>query len=252
MAGAIHLAETVTSTNDAVRDYAGPTDLGGVVVIATQQTAGRGRLGRQWHSPPGLGLYISTLFRPRCTALQALRWTLAAAVAGCEACRDVSGFPVSIKWPNDLIVGSRKLGGLLAELRSGSTTEMVLGWGLNVYHEKVDFPPELRSRATSLRLVSGRLRIDLEALVVSYLSRLAEQAVLLESGDWKRISAAWEALAPGAHDQAVRIVGKDRSQAGARDGITRGVDSTGAMRVECANGEIVTVRMVDSLISLET
>jgi BirA family biotin operon repressor/biotin-[acetyl-CoA-carboxylase] ligase len=252
MAGAIHLVESVTSTNDAVRDYQDATETGSVVVVATEQTAGRGRLGRQWHSPAGLGLYVSTLFRPRCTALEALRWTLAAAVAGCEACRDASGFPVSIKWPNDLMVGTRKLGGLLAELRSGVTTEMVLGLGLNVFHERVDFPPELRSIATTLKLVTGKPGIDLDPLVVVYLTGLAKQTRLLEQGDWDSVSRAWEAMTPTAHGHPVRILGRDQSLQNAREGVTRGVDATGAIRVECGSGEIVSVQMVDSLILLET
>jgi len=252
MAESIHLVQSVTSTNDAVRDHQGAAESGSVVVIATEQTAGRGRLGRQWHSPAGVGLYVSTLFRPHCTPREALRWTLAAAVAGCEACRDVTGFPVSIKWPNDLIVGARKLGGLLAELRSGVSTDMVLGLGLNVYHERVDFPPELRPIATSLKLVSGKPGIDLEQLVVSYLTGLATQARLLEQGDWAGVSRAWEALTPTAHGQAVRILGRNQSLQNAREGVTRGVDTTGALRVECESGEIVSVQMVDSLILLET
>ena len=107
--------ERVGSTNDRIRELAATGAEEGTVVIAESQSRGRGRLGRSWLSRPGLGLYLSVLFRPRAPIPELTRWTLAAAVAACAACRQVGGCKVEIDWPNDLVHDGRKLGGLLAD-----------------------------------------------------------------------------------------------------------------------------------------
>lgn len=168
----------------------------GTVVVAEAQTAGRGRQGRRWLSPPGLGLYLSALFRPAyLEPLQAPLFTMLGAVAARRAAAALSAGNVALKWPNDLVAGSesppggrgrlRKLGGVLAEaVSSGPALQaVVLGVGLNLNHQPEDFPPDLRPAATSLAQLTGD-RIDrdlaqdalLDALNEVYLTFLTRDA----------------------------------------------------------------------------
>jgi BirA family biotin operon repressor/biotin-[acetyl-CoA-carboxylase] ligase len=144
------LLTDVGSTNDFAKAIAAEGAGAGTVVLAEQQAAGRGRAGRRWVSSPGLGLYLSFVARPRPAALPPLPLRVALAVA-----RSLDRFvaeSVRIKWPNDLLLGDRKFGGILCEASwSGpSVSNAVIGIGLNVLHTPGDFPPELRETAASM------------------------------------------------------------------------------------------------------
>jgi BirA family biotin operon repressor/biotin-[acetyl-CoA-carboxylase] ligase len=246
--------EAVDSTNDELRRRAARGAPAGTVVVADRQSAGRGRLGRRWHSPPGLGLYLSVLLRPPQAPAEPGRWTLGAAVAAGETCRALCGVAVEVDWPNDLSVGGRKLGGVLAELRcppSGSA-ELVLGTGVNVTHRREDFPGELAERATSLALAAEGRAPAREELAAAYLRALAGVIDLLEAGAWIDVAQRWERLAPGARDRRIRV----RPPAGpaaapAYDGRTAGLDATGALRVRRADGSIAIVHAADRIEALE-
>ncbi len=149
--------DSVGSTNDVLRRLALDGAPQGTVVLAEHQTRARGRLGRSWHSPRGLGLFVSTLLRPSAPAAELTRWTLAAAVAACRACREACAREIAIKWPNDLVWGGRKLGGVLAEARGAGSdrSELIIGTGINVRHEPEDLPVESCGRATSLQQATG-------------------------------------------------------------------------------------------------
>jgi BirA family biotin operon repressor/biotin-[acetyl-CoA-carboxylase] ligase len=146
----IQFLPTVGSTNDVAAAL--PE---GSVVVADEQTAGRGRRGHTWFSPPGSGLYVSVVLAParsvdprRATSLT----TIAAGVALADGIETATGLKVRLKWPNDLYVARRKLGGILAESSGGV---VVVGYGLNV--AEASYPPELRDRVTSLESELGRL-----------------------------------------------------------------------------------------------
>ncbi len=146
------LAET-TSTNDVARDQGRRGEPAGFVIAASRQTAGRGRLGRAWESPPGSGLYVSILLRPDLHAGETSRLPILASVAAVDAVEAVTGTRPQIKWPNDLLLGERKLGGLLVETEmAGSRLAFaVIGIGLNVRHAAGDFSPAgARSRHLAL------------------------------------------------------------------------------------------------------
>jgi BirA family biotin operon repressor/biotin-[acetyl-CoA-carboxylase] ligase len=179
------------------------------------------------------------------------RWTLGAALAACRACGEDTGRDVRIKWPNDLLHAGRKLGGVLAELRSagGRTRDLVLGLGLNVHHRAEDFPPELRDSATSLHLVPGQGILEREPLAARLLVRLAEVCDGLRQGRWEEVAGEWERLAPAARGAAVRVLGGAEGEA--YRGVTRGLDSAGALRVERADGTIVAVRAAESVVPVE-
>ena len=245
----VEILETTGSTSDDVRRLAAEGSPSGTVVVADHQRSGRGTMGRRWHSAPGLGIYVSVLFRPRGGALGAsARWTLISALAGCEACRHAACCEVRIVWPNDLYHGGRKLAGTLTELRSvsGVVQEIVVGTGFNVHHRSSDFPPDLRVQATSLAMACGDRDLDRETLAAVYVERLAARLLALEEGAWDRLRDTWYEYAPGA--RGCRVVVR---RPGGPDlvGVTRGIDDTGALRVENGDGSILTVRSGHSLVT---
>jgi len=249
----IHSRSSVGSTNDELRRLATAGAPDGTVVLADRQTAGKGRRGRDWHSPSGLGLYLSVLFRVRADSQPVTRWTLAAAVAACEACRELTGEAVEIKWPNDLTHEGRKLGGILAEMRSTGhrDAELVIGTGINVRHRTEDLPPELAGSATSLHLLSCGSMLERESVAAAYLRWLAREVASLRGDLWDVIARDFLRLAPACRGASVRVVGRDAGGEGEIRGVTDGLDPTGALLVRDAAGETMVVRMADAVRPIE-
>lgn len=238
------------STNEDLRRLAAGGAPEGTVVLARAQEAGRGRFGRSWHSPPGLGLYLSVLLRPRRPASEAPRWALAAAAAGAEALEDLGLPGVEVKWPNDLLHGGRKLGGFLAEMRSlpGGSTELVLGAGFNLAHREEDFPEELRGIATSVALARGGEAPGAEPVARAFLSRLASFSAGLAEGRFDAVLARWTARAPRASGARVRVsIGTATFAA-----TTRGLAPDGGLVVERDDGGRATLHSGDSGLIWET
>lgn len=156
-AGNIHYFDSIGSTNDEAKRLAAEGASHGTVVIAGHQNGGRGRMGRSFHSPAGLGIYLSVILRPDCAPTQLMHLTCAAAVAMCDAVEMAAGFRPGIKWTNDLVYGKRKLGGILTELSLGAdhyVNYAIVGIGINCLHTKQDFPAELQDMAGSLAMIS--------------------------------------------------------------------------------------------------
>jgi BirA family biotin operon repressor/biotin-[acetyl-CoA-carboxylase] ligase len=218
------------STSDVASALAARGDREGAVVVAEAQTAGRGRRGRSWFSPPSSGLYVSLVLAPararvtpdRATALL----TLASGIALAEAVELVAGLAADIKWPNDLVVGRRKLAGILAERVTGDA--VVLGYGINV--GPTAYPRELSDRATSLELELGR-PIDRAILFAETLAALASRYDDLLEGRFDAILDAWRARAPASRGARVSW----ETPAGPRSGITAGVDEQGALLVDAGD-----------------
>jgi BirA family biotin operon repressor/biotin-[acetyl-CoA-carboxylase] ligase len=160
------------STNDMVRSRAAAGAAEGLLVVADSQTAGRGRLGRSWHSPPGQNLYLSLLLRPALPASHAAPLTLLAGAALADTLAKAGVLP-RLRWPNDLLVpmagGFRKVAGILTEMATDGEAirHIVLGVGVNV--NGLEFPPELAERATSLRIALGR-SLDRARLLAGFLN----------------------------------------------------------------------------------
>lgn len=163
--------ERVGSTNDVILDVAEQAAPHGTVCLADAQSAGRGRRGYGWFSPPGCGIWASVLLRPRLSAARTPPLTLCAAAAVARVLEAAAGESVKIKWPNDLLMGGRKVAGILAESRvvSGDEPVVVIGTGINVNHTREQFPDELSASATSLRIESGR-PVDREDLFLAILA----------------------------------------------------------------------------------
>jgi BirA family transcriptional regulator, biotin operon repressor / biotin---[acetyl-CoA-carboxylase] ligase len=217
-----------TSTNDRAIEQAERGAPDGTTVIALAQTAGRGRLGRAWFSPPGAGLYASVICR---NAAATALLTLAGGVAVAEGIVRASGLPVAIKWPNDVVAVDgpsgkrRKVAGVLAEGSTGSAglQYVVLGFGINI--KPAAYPAELGMRATSLEAELGR-QVDAGRVLAEVLVSLNEQLTALAAGHRARVLKKWRELSPLAVGAAVEWTG----QAGAR-GTTAGIDDDGALLV---------------------
>src|SRR5262249_50962387 len=137
----------------------------GALILAESQTAGRGRLGRSWHSESENGLYFSIVLRPKLSPSLAPLLTLACAVAMHHTVERITKLDVDIKWPNDLLIGGMKIAGILAEIHAETDRihSLIMGVGLNVNHQVL--PDDIAGRATSLRLASGRHQSRLDILV---------------------------------------------------------------------------------------
>jgi len=230
----VRLGET-PSTNDVATRLAADGAPEGTVVVADEQTRGRGRLGRAWHSPPGSGLYMSVVFRPTdglpddaAGAAVARLLTLAAGVAAAEAVRSATGLGVELKWPNDLVIGRprRKLGGLLAEgsTVAGRVEFVVLGLGVNL--TAAAYPPEIAALASSLEVELGR-PVDSAALIADTLAALAERYADLKQGRSREVLDRWRGLAPSATGGEVEWT----TSHGPVRGTAAGIDDDGALLV---------------------
>ncbi|UCE19930.1 MAG: biotin--[acetyl-CoA-carboxylase] ligase [Gemmatimonadota bacterium] len=154
----IYAFRRVKSTSDFAFRVAEEGALEGTVVLAEEQTAGRGRFGRSWHSPPGVGIWCSVVLRPNMFPWEAPRITMVAALAVVRAVRNETGLCATLKWPNDVLIRGRKICGILTELSAEieSINFIIVGIGLNVNQRETQFPSTLRGRATSLRSECGR------------------------------------------------------------------------------------------------
>ncbi len=154
------ILDSVDSTNTFAKTLARQGAPEGTLVIAREQTGGRGRMGRSFSSPAGMGLYLSLILRPHCDPKALMHLTCAAGVAAAEAVEKTVSIRPGIKWTNDLVVGSRKLGGILTELSVDPQTDKVdfavIGIGINCRQKTADFPPELQELACSLATATGR------------------------------------------------------------------------------------------------
>jgi len=179
--------DTIDSTNTRAKKMAAEGAPHGTVLVAGAQTGGRGRLGRSFQSPQGMGVYLSVILRPKCPPDALMHLTCAAAVAMLDAIRDCAGFVPGIKWTNDLVCGKKKLGGILTELAVNPQTHLVdsavIGIGINCLQKDTDFPHEISDIATSLSISAGRAisPARLAASMVSALHRM--DGVLLTEKD---------------------------------------------------------------------
>jgi BirA family biotin operon repressor/biotin-[acetyl-CoA-carboxylase] ligase len=239
---AIEAHDVIGSTNDRARDLLAAGDADGLVVVADSQTAGRGRHGRRWISPPGRGLFLSAVLEPRIRAEDAGELALGAALAVAEACGPVAG--VLLKWPNDVVdAGGRKVAGILIEtvLEDGRVAGAVIGIGVNVEWPRDELPDELRATAASLAELAGA-PVDRLALLERLLDALSDEVRGIEDG---RSPLARYRQRCATIGQQVEVVAGDRVVRG----VATGVDASGALIVEAdgrrellTGGEVRSVR----------
>ena len=239
--GVIHRLST-GSTNADARALAADGAVDGTLVTAEEQTAGKGRLGRDWASPAGCGIYASLILRPAIPLHRIPLLTLLTAVATAEAVIDVTGLPVRIKWPNDLLVNGRKFAGVLTEAVSEVDIVecVIIGFGINVNTPLEALPERAIYPATSILAELGhpadRLRI-----LTACLERFGHWYRLLES-DPEPLLQRWTALA-GMAGRRVSIRQHDTTLSG----VVTGIDPDGALRLTAADGSVQKVYHGDIL-----
>lgn len=202
----------------------------GLIVIAREQTAGRGRLTREWRSPPG-GLYLSLLLRPHIPLRRTSQLTMLVSLAAITACTSIADVTPRPKWPNDLLLAGKKLAGVLTEIERSDQglRYAIIGMGLNI-NTRFDGPP-LAATATSLQMVTGA-NYDLDALADAFIQALSERYDAFLAGtsphhDWARH------LEPLGKRVAVQQPGQPPLQ-----GLAEGVTAEGALRIRDDAGQI--------------
>jgi len=241
--------ETIGSTNTRAAELADQGASAGTFVVARQQTAGRGRLGRTWVSPHNAGIYLSVLLRP-----QELRGshlapiTLACGVAVARAVERVAGVKLGLKWVNDLVYDGRKIGGILAEMPSGSTSQraLIIGFGLNMRMESGDVPEELRDKIGWLEAVA-KAPLDSNQLAAELLLELETVYEQLKARLSKPILEEWRSRSVTLGQEITVSSGLNSLSGTAVD-----IDESGALLVKSSDGQIhlihageVTIRTRD-------
>ena len=226
----------LTSTNDEAHRLAEEGTPHGTVVIAEAQTKGRGRRGRAWVTAPNKALAMSIVLRPDLPPARASELSFVAAVAVCEAARALGASHATVKWPNDLEVRGKKLGGILLELRTqgARVAYVVLGLGLNVNVAEEDLPHELRPLATSLQRERGEL-VPRSLACARILGSLEEWLARHESQGFEAVRERWKQLS-STIGQKVRAEGAAPVEGEAVD-----LEPDGALLVQTASGERVRV-----------
>lgn len=229
---AVLLTSTLSTQGDVLKLAEQGQDEG-AVVIAEEQTGGRGRFGRKWFSPPGKGIWMSVLLRPDVPLQHTPQLTLLTGVAVCRAVRACTGADAGIKWPNDLLIDGRKVCGILLE----STVEdhevrfCIAGIGVDVNFDPEDYPEDLTTIATSLKMETGQ-PVDRTKLTAAILTELEQLYFLYQKEGFGVISALWEALSVSMNREITVT-----NPHGVIEGKAIGLDPSGALIVEKHDGE---------------
>lgn len=225
----------IDSTNNRATALAKEGAPSGTIVLACKQTAGRGRQGRVWTSPPDAGIYASFILHPTCEKEDIPIYTLALGVAASQAILTHTGVEIGLKWVNDLVVGQRKLGGILAELVGTSKPTLILGIGINIDLAKKDIPDELVDRIEWLTNITGS-RIDPNFLIAELALNLEELSNQISAGKKSQILDAWRrhSVTLGKKVQVI-------SESGNKEGTALDINENGALIVETLSGDRLTL-----------
>jgi BirA family transcriptional regulator, biotin operon repressor / biotin---[acetyl-CoA-carboxylase] ligase len=238
----VYLFQQIGSTNDEARRLARAKAPEGLMVVAEEQSAGRGRAGRRWITPAGSALAFSLVLRPAAPPAQAARLTMIAGLAVCEGLEQVAGVAAALKWPNDILLAGQKVGGILVEAVSEAGNDerlefAIVGIGINVGAAPaagdVDFP------ATALNAHSGR-PIDRLDLLRAVLERLEARYPALNTPNPLPLHADWSARLVWLGEPVVA-----RTPGGEYAGQAEGTDPDGALVIRLDTGERVRVRAGD-------
>lgn len=232
----IHHFFRTDSTNRVAMElgYAGEPE--GTVVLAEEQTAGKGRAGRSWHSERATGIYVTLLLRPRIGPVQAPLLTMMAGLSAYAAISAQTGLPPDIKWPNDLMLGGKKIGGILTEMHAEPTLVrfVIVGVGINVNQEK--FPGDLAGMATSLREETGKQLSRLDLLARFLREFESDYRRFLRDGS-AAITERFSQVSSYASGKKVRVT----NGADTYSGVTEGLRPEGLLQVRRADGVLTTV-----------
>ncbi len=236
----IFFYETVGSTNTVAAELFEKISEG-AVVLADGQEKGRGRLGRTWISPAGVNIHMSVILRPKIELKEATLITIMAAVACATGLRKATGLGVSIKWPNDLTVSGRKLGGILTDLKTekGTIVAAIVGIGINVNSDTDAFPGEVNKIATSVKKETGTLYAR-EAIAVEVLDEMNKWYAILQGGDKNMLLSEWKRLTSTLGKKVAVIVGEETL-----NGVAEAIDDEGRLLLKLPSGEIKRISSGD-------
>ncbi|MGG4040885.1 biotin--[acetyl-CoA-carboxylase] ligase [Bacillus smithii] len=231
--------ETVDSTQIEAHRLSQEGCPEGTVVIAEEQTAGRGRMTREWYSPKSSGIWMSIILKPTLPPQQAPQFTLLTAVAIVEAIEEITGLQPKIKWPNDILINGKKMTGILTELQANADQiyAIIIGIGMNV--NQLQFPDELKNIATSLAIEKGE-KVFRPKLIQRILEKLEHYYDLYLNEGFAPIKALWEqyAISIGKHIKARTITGVITGKA-------LGITDEGVLQLQDANGTIHNIYSAD-------
>jgi BirA family transcriptional regulator, biotin operon repressor / biotin---[acetyl-CoA-carboxylase] ligase len=237
----LHYHDSVASTQKIAYKLAYENADEGTTVIAEEQTAGRGRMDRKWHSPKYTGIWMSIILRPNIPIPKAPQLTLIAAVGVVQAIEEVTGLLPEIKWPNDILINGKKVTGILTELQAEADriNSVIIGIGINVNTKKEDFPEELENIASSLSIESGSI-VDREKMIRIILEKLEKLYLLYLEKGFFPIKLMWESYAVS--------IGKGitaRTLTGEIKGKATGITEDGVLLIEDAAGKIHNIYSAD-------
>ncbi len=233
----IYYFDNIDSTMDAAMQLAVKNAPEGTIILAEGQVKGRGRLGRSWVSPKHKGIYISLILRPQASLDKVPLITLLSAVSVCEAVAELSGLEPQIKWPNDIMLHNKKLGGILTELKADMDRAVfvIVGIGLNVNNDSRHLLPHATSLAEQKKHDIDRL-----ALLAELLLRIEENYKLLQSNDFQAIADKWRNLSLTLNRRV-----KIHSQSTHIEGEAVDIDMDGALLVRNDSGLVQRVTAGD-------
>lgn len=229
----IHYFAELASTQECAAELAAAGAAQGTAVIAEAQTAGRGRMGRRWHSPSGANLYVTIVLRPTLRLAEVPGVSLMAGVAVAQALETVAPGLVGLKWPNDAWLRGKKTGGIIAEAISDPHQHLqcvLLGIGLNLNLEPDQIPHELRERATSVLIETG-VRCDRIALARTLFSRLNTSYMRLQESGFGAIKPLWESYSALSGKRVAVVDGAARDT-----GVVKGIDADGSLLLQTDAG----------------
>lgn len=216
----IYYFDSIDSTNTKAKELAEEGHPSGTLVVADRQTAGKGRRGRSWESPTGIGIFMTLMLKPEINPNNASMLTLVAAMATTRAIRRVTGVPAMIKWPNDIVMNGKKVCGILTEMSAqfDYINHIVIGIGINVHNE--DFPEEIVKTASSLYLESGQ-HIHRASLIEAFLEEFEDvYAEYLKTEDMEGLQKEYDAMLVNRGRQ-VRVLDPKEPFEGKAMGITK-------------------------------
>lgn len=228
----IDYLDIISSTNIAAKKNAIAGAAGGSLVVAEEQNGGKGRLGRIWYSPPGLGIYCSIILRPSIAPSEAPPVTMLAAVAVAKAIEEVCDLKVGIKWPNDIMVKEKKLCGILTEMNAEMERihYLIVGMGLNVNTEV--FPDELKNIVTSIKLETG-MQISRVSLLQELLYQFEQLYDAWIAEGFHPILVQWKKRCITLHRKVQMISNRETLEGWAED-----VDDSGALLLRLPDGSV--------------
>jgi BirA family biotin operon repressor/biotin-[acetyl-CoA-carboxylase] ligase len=224
--------EEVESTQHIAHRLARDGAPSGTLVIADHQTAGKGRMGRKWHSPPGTGVWMSLILRPDIPLSSTPQLTLLSSVAVLKGIHKATHVETGIKWPNDVMVGKKKVAGILTELSAETdrVNYVIIGTGINVNQTKEDYPTELSEIATSLCIEQGN-PVQRNELIVQILKEWEELYEMYMKHGFAPIKSLWEANAVSIGNTIIA-----RTLHGHYEGLAKGITEEGVLLLEDAGG----------------